>query len=36
MRGLNWYTDGECDHTGLPSDGSKVTVKVSAEMMAWV
>ena len=24
MCGLKWYTDGKCDHTGLPSDGPKL------------
>ena len=27
MCGLKWYTDGKCDHTGLPSDGSKVSAE---------
>jgi len=27
MCGLKWYTDGKCDHTRLPSDGSKVSAE---------
>jgi len=36
MRGLKWYTDGECGHTGLPLDGPEVSTENDGVGLNWI